>query len=275
MARKKPLDIIASGTPKQRIKLLVEDVAVKKFSGKPILSNKESDMLLNSFNTNEELELFEKWEHLDKVITNSLTNLQGLKFNVLMNFSNLRGYILVWHTIEESELLANSILHQIKKSERIKITDTIIHRNSITFSEVEVDSEGYLDLNIDFPNKAKQGDLANQKYSLRFLINNVKNKTEKSVIQFISWRQALVDYMKKEGFNIKTYNELIKDITDEVHRPIIGWDKYLSSSPSFLNDEKSTRIDAVKKFYSITPDLNNLKVDEDIYTAYTKDHLEK
>jgi hypothetical protein len=103
----------------------------------------------------------------------------------------------------------------------------------------------------------------------------VKNKTEKSVIQFISWRQALVDYMKKEGFNIKTYNELIKDITDEVHRPIIGWDKYLSSSPSFLNDEKSTRIDAVKKFYSITPDLNNLKVDEDIYTAYTKDHLEK
>jgi hypothetical protein len=60
MARKKPSDIIASGTPKQRIKLLVEDVAVKKFSGKPILSNKESDMLLNSFNTNEELELFEK-----------------------------------------------------------------------------------------------------------------------------------------------------------------------------------------------------------------------
>ena len=202
-----------------------------------------------------------------------MTNLQGLKFNVLMNFSNLRGYILVWHTMEESELLANSILHHIKEPERKKIIKNIIHRNSIMFSDVEVDSEGYLDLNIDFQENSKTAVLTNQKYSLRFLMNNVKKETERSVIQFISWRQALVDHIKKEGFNIKTYNNIIQDITNEIYRPIIGWDKYLSSSYTFLENAGAQRIDHIKSIYNITPNIKDLKIDKTIYDSYKRDHL--
>lgn len=271
MPRKKTSEIISSGTPKQRIKLLIENIARKRYHRKPILSDIEALELFETFNHDQkEINLRNKWYDIDETVTRSLVNLQGLKYNVLMHYSNLRGYILVWHTMEESELLANSILHKIQEPERKTIVKDLSWRNDIMFSEVEVDPEGYLDFNIDFQPEKGNPD---SKYSLYFLMNNVRKEAEESIIQFISWRQALVDFMKKEKFNIKTYKEILEDITDEVYRPIIGWDKYLSSSMNFMNKDNSERIDKMKSIYSITPDLEKLQVDKDIYNAYLKDHL--
>ena len=107
MARKSTSEIIESGTPKQRIKLFIDDQARKKFDKKRILNDEESLRLFDSFTTAKERDLLEKWRQLDKIVTASLKNLEGLKFNVLMNYSNLRGYILVWNTLEETEILIN------------------------------------------------------------------------------------------------------------------------------------------------------------------------
>ncbi len=273
MPRKKPLEIIASGTPKQRIKLLIEDLALERFNRKPILVPEKKIELFETFKSDEEMELFYKWEYLDKLVDSSIIKLQGLRYNVLTNYSNLRGYILVWHTLEESELLINSILHQIEPDERKKILENTLQRNQILFGEAKADNEGYIGMNIDYDETKNQSSPGSKKYKLRVLMNNVKSEAEDSVIHFISWRQALVDMMKKEGFNIKVYKDLLKEITDDVYRPIIGWNKFLSSYEGFLEEDKKERIDKLKSFYSITPNLDKLKVNKDIYDSYVKNHL--
>jgi hypothetical protein len=56
-------------------------------------------------------------------------------------------------------------------------------------------------------------------------MNNVKKQATASAITYLSWRQALLDYMDKRSFNIKTYKDMIRVISQDVYSPIIGWEK--------------------------------------------------
>lgn len=280
MAKKDIGKILTTGSTKQRLLLLAEDNAKAKYSQERLLTDNELNQLSGSFKKPNEVQLYNKWIRVDRLVTSAIMNLQGLKFEVLMHYSNLRGYILVWETIQEAEVLSNHILHELKdQEERIKISSQASKLSKFLFTNIQTDKEGYLDINIDFEREDYQDmsynpkKVKSKKYSLWYVMNNVKKEAINSAIKFLSWREAILDYMEEEGFSIKTYKEIINNMTEDIHKPIIGWTKYQSEEKLFISDLPHNRADKLKAKYAITPNTKELEVDIEIYNYFKKEFL--
>ena len=208
-------------------------------------------------------------------------NLQGLKYEVLMHYSNLRGYILVWQTMEEAELLANGILNETKDlEERKRIAEVGKKGINLLFMNMETDQEGYLDIQIEFdkdiPKFSKYRNPDREKQiTLWGVMNNVKAQAIKQATEFTSWKQAIKDYMDEEGFDIKTYKEMLEQFAQEVYAPPIQWTKYNSDVKEFIPGLPHKRADKLKEYYSILPKLSEIaEVDEEVYSWFRKNILE-
>lgn len=263
MAKKNIDKVLTSGSPKQRLLLIAEERARGKYFKERLLTEGEFNKLNESFRKPNEVKLWNEFRNLDETITNAIINLQGKMLEVLMNYSNLRGYILVWNTIENAELLVNSVLHEIKnQEERRRIAKAGATDVNILLVKTEPDQEGYIDINID-PKE--------EKISLQYAMNNVKKEVETSVIRYLSWERATLDFMEERGFNVKTYKEQLKKMTAKIYEPIIGWDKYSGEISSTLSHPRLERI--VKK-YAICPNMDDLKVDEEEYNWFKRYFLD-
>ena len=263
MAKKNIDKVLTSGSPKQKLLLIAEERARGKYFKERLLTEGEFNKLNESFRKPNEVKLWNEFRNLDETITNAIVNLQGKMFEVLMNYSNLRGYILVWNTIENAELLVNSVLHEIKnQEERRRIAKAGATDVNILLVKTEPDQEGYIDINID-PKE--------EEISLQYAMNNVKKEVETSVIRYLSWERATLDFMEERGFNVKTYKEQLKKMTAKIYEPIIGWDKYSGEISSLLSHPRLERI--VKK-YASCPNMDDLKVDEGEYNWFKRYFLD-
>lgn len=273
MAKKDISKTLTTGSTKQRLLLIAEDVARVKYFQDKILTEHEFNQLSESFKKPNEIKLWNEWRRIDETVANAINNLQGLKFEVLMHYSNLRGYILVWNSIENTELLVNSVLHEIKDTkERKRIAESGAKGIDLLFSKTEPDQEGYIEIKIDFEKDSYTDENGNKnkprkirEYSLLEVMNNVKKEVENSVIKYLSWETALLDYMDDKGFNIKAYKEAIKQMTTQVYSPIIGWAKYSGELNTGLPHR---RIDEIIKKYAICPNVVEFKINEAIYSWF-------
>ncbi|MFV0180293.1 hypothetical protein OBK28_12070 [Empedobacter falsenii] len=263
---------VQNGSALERIILFSENSARETLGLKPILSEKEVSDLANTFVSEEDIMLWNKFKNIDSIVVNAITNIQGLLFEVKMHQSNLRAYILVWNTIENAELLSNSILHQIKsEKKRIKISNEATKGIDLLFSNTRIDKEGYLDLKIEFP-ESDESDLL-KKYSLKFLMENVKSETESTIIKFLSWDLALRDYMKKQSFKVKTYENKLNEMKSQVLSPIVGWGKYEGDLYLDSEDISFQRIKDILKQYSISPDISKVDIDNNQYNWFKRNIL--
>lgn len=275
MSKKDISKILTSGTPKQRLQIAMEHIARIKFGREGLITDHEANQLSNSFKTPTEIKLWNRSLKFDRAMSNGLMNLQGLKYETLMHISNLRGYILVWNTLEEAETLTNHILHEIKnKEERIKIASNSSNISKFLFTEIETDKEGYLNINIDFEKEDyKDKETKTNRFSLWHVMNNVRTQVITSAIRYISWSKAIEDFMEEEGFNIKMYKEIIKNMDEDIYKPVIGWTKYREDEESFIPDIKSKRVDKLKSSYNIAPNLIALEVDINEYNSFMNNFL--
>lgn len=266
MAKKDIGKILTTGSPKQRMLLIAEDIARGKYFQEKLLTDSEFNQLSNSFKKPNEIKLWNEFKKLDDIVANAIVNLQGLKFEVLMNYSNLRGYILVWNSIENTELLVNSVLHEIKyPKERKRIAEDGAKGIDLLFSKTEPDQEGYIEIKVDFEKDSYK------EYSLWYVMNNVKKEVETSVIKYLSWESATLDFMEERGFNVKTYKEQIKQMTTQVYSPIIGWAKYSGELNTGL---PHPRLEEIIKKYAICPNIGEIKVDEAQYNWFRRHFLD-
>lgn len=273
MAKKDISKILTTGSLKQRILLVAEQRARFTYGKEPILTDHEFNQISDSFKKSNEIKLWNEWNKHAVKITGALSNLQGLMFEVQVNYSNLRGYILVWNSLENAELLVNSVLHQIKDpEERKKIAESGTKGVDLLFSKTATDQEGYIDIEIDFEKQTYKGKEpeVTKEYSLLYVMNNVKEEATASAIRFLSWRQAILDYMEENNFNIKTYKDILQGFTDRVYTPIIGWAKYSGEINTGL---PHPQVEKLLKKYAITPKIEELKVNEEEYNRFKNDFL--
>jgi len=266
MSKKDISKILTTGTPKQRLLLIAEDIARAKYSQDKILTDHEFNTISDSFKTPKEIALWNKWKRIDASVSNAIMNLQGLKGDVLMHISDLRGYILVLHTIENAEVLVNSVLHEVKDiKERKRISEKGSKGVDLLFSKTTIDPEGYVDIKTD----------PEAKHSLLKIMNNVREKVIKTATQYLSWSKAVEDFMDEEGFNVKTYKDMIKAIDSQVYQAGSPWGKYREDSKTFIDDLPHLRADKIKAKakYNISPNILPIEVDENIYNYFTKEFL--
>lgn len=262
MAKKDIGKILTSGSPKQRINLIMEDIARGKYLQEKLLTDSEFNQLSNSFKKPNEIKLWNEYNRLDGITSNALINLQGLKFDVLMRYSNLRGYILQWNAVENAEILVNSVLHEIKDiKERKRIAKEGAKGIDLLFTKTEPDQEGYIELKINFE----------ENYSLWFVMNNVKKEVETSVIKYLSWEKAILDFMEDNSFNVKTYKAQIKRMSIEIYSPIIHWSKYLIQIAPEISNK---RLEETQKKYAICPNVETLEIDTAEYNWYRTHFLD-
>jgi hypothetical protein len=282
MAKKDISKLLTTGSPKQKLLLLAENSGGLNFGKPAILTDHEINQISDSFKKPNEIKLWNSWLKVEKKVGVALMGLQGLLFEVKMNYSNLRGYILVWNSIENGELLVNSVLHEIKDPiERKRIANSGGKGVDLLFSKTTTDEEGYVDIKIDFDEDSyedengkligfKEKPRKTKEYSLLNIMNNVKNEANTSIIKFLSWRQAILDYMDETGFNVKTYKEIIEGFTKEVYSPVIGWGKY---EGEIRTGSPHPQVEKLIKKYAVTPKIEELEVDEEIYNTFKKDFL--
>ena len=89
MAKKDIGKILLTGSPKQRILLIVEDIARGKHFQKKLLTDTEFTQLSNSFIKPNEIKLYNEFRKLDETVTSAIINLQGKLFEELMNYLSL------------------------------------------------------------------------------------------------------------------------------------------------------------------------------------------
>jgi hypothetical protein len=287
MSKKDISKILTKGTAKQRLILIAEDVARGRYSKDKILTDHEYNTISDSFKTPAEIKLWNKWKRIDEKVANCIMNLQGLKGEVVTSLSDLRGYILVLHTIENAEVLVNSVLHEVKDPiERKRISEKGAKGVNFLFNQTTIDPEGYVDIKIDFEGDSytdENGKLIaditkprkTKEHTLLTVANNVRETVIKTATQYLSWSKAIEDFMDEEGFNVKTYKEIIRAIDSQVLQSVIGWAKYLETHNNFITGLPHLRADKIKAKakYNIAPNLYNIKVDEDIYNYFTKEFL--
>lgn len=277
MAKKNISKILTTGSVKQRLLLVAEQRARATYGKELILTENEYNQLSDSFKKSNEIKLWNVWSNNGTKIVGAIANLQGLLFEAKMNYSNLRGYILVWNSIENAELLVNSVLHEIKDPlERKRIAEAGTKGVDMLFSKTYPDKEGYIDIKVDFEKETYKGKKQNKepdvtkKYSLLYVMNNVKEEATASAIKFLSWRQAILDYMDETGFNVKTYKEILEGFTEQIYNPIIGWAKYSGEINTGL---AHPQVEKLLKKYAITPKIGELEVDEEEYNRFKIDFL--
>jgi len=283
MAKKDIGKILTTGSAKLRAILYWEDIARGKCFQEKLLTDSDRIQLYDSFKKPNEIKLWNEFRKLDDTVTNAIVNLQGVLFEVKMNYSNLRGYILVWNSIENAELLVNSVLHEIKDpKERKRIAEDGAKGIDLLFSRTEPDQEGYIEIKVDFescsyldengkPIGYKDKPRKTKEYSLWYVMNNVKKEVETSVIKYLSWERATLDFMEERGFNVKTYKEQIKQMTTQVYSPIIGWAKYSGELNTGL---PHPRLEEIIKKYAICPNIGEIKVDEAQYNWFRRYFLD-
>jgi len=275
--------ILTTGSAKQRAILYWENIARGKYFQEKLLTESDRIQLLDSFKKPNEIKLWNEFRKLDDTVTNAIVNLQGVLFEVKMNYSNLRGYILVWNYIENAELLVNSVLHEIKDpKERKRIAEDGAKGIGLLFSKTEPDQEGYIEIKVDFESDSyldengkpigyKDKPRKTKEYSLWFVMNNVKKEVETSVIKYLSWERATLDFMEERDFNVKTYKQRIKQMTTQVYSPIIGLAKYSGELNTGL---PHPRLEEIIKKYAICPNIGEIKVDEAQYNWFRRYFLD-
>lgn len=280
MAKKDISKILNSGSPMKKALIIAEHVAREKYGFEGILTDKEFNNISDSFNKPNEIKIWNKVKRAEATVSNAILNLQGIKFEVLVHYSNLRGYILVWNSIENTEELVNTILSEVKDpKERKRIAEIGSKRIHLLFSQNSVDEEGFLEIKVDFEKDSytdengkriglKEKPRKSKEQSLWYAMNNVKKEAVDNAIKFISFKEAILDYMEEEGFNVKTFKEIIDSMTEDIYRPIIGWDKYREDSTEFFRGSPKPELDKIKDQYNIAPNIYNLEVDTQIYNWF-------
>ena len=262
MTKKNIAKTISTGSTKQRALLLAEDVARSKFNLDGLLTPQEFSQISKSFKTDREVRFYNQCVKADDSVLNAIVNLQGLSYEAKMHKANLRGYILLWGAIEEAEQMVNTALHQTKDiKERKRIAEKTTKGINFIWSKDSVDSEGYIELNVDSDKSSKS--------TLLQGINSIKAQAITSSNRFLGCAEATLDFMEANSFHVKTYREKIEGLIMEVKSPILpekGFVKY-QEPETFINSKRL--IDLYTK--GILP--SELKPDPQSYEYFTEEFL--
>ena len=313
MAKKDIGKILTTGSAKQRLLLIVEETARGKYFLDRILTDSEFNQLSDSFRKPNEIKLWNEFRKVDESVTNGIVNLQGLLYEVKMHYSNLRGYILTWNAIENSEVLVNSVLHEIKDvKERRRIAKEGAKGVNLLFSKVLPDEEGYVEIDIDFEKeyaiwideetgeeieltgKEKQPLSKTLKDEANSKIASTENKTltKRKSKEYTLWgvmnsvrketERAVIKYLSWEGaildyMDEKGFNvKTYKDKIKELSSQI--YSPIIGWGKYYGKDWTGSthlRLPELLKKYSICPNIEELKIDEAQYSWYKKHFLER
>lgn len=265
--------VVANGSLKTRLLLLFEDIAKFQFDQERILTASDFQRLFETISKPREVKLYDTFRKIDSNIIEAIVNLRGLMFEVKMHYSDLRGYLLLVDSLEKTEAMVNIVLGEIKDVNKQKSIIRGLKGASLLLSNIDVNEEGFMDIQIDFEKSNYSSDipLKLRQYTLLEAMENVKKLVIDRAVRFLSWEKAILDYMEETDFNIKTYKDHIQKLSADIKRPVIGWDPSKEPREKTLNPKADKRI--IKN--TMFPNISDLKINKEDYDWFKNKFLNK
>lgn len=265
--------ILISGTPVQKMLLLSEDNARGKYRRDRLLTDSQVIKLTKSFKTKADIQVYNKFVKADQDIMTGLWNLREIYQILQVHYENMRGIILVWYCTEEAEILANSILLQVKDvEERKRIAQIADNKTYLLYSCTSIDEEGFIKFQVDYQAPEQEEDLGEDEVadtSLIARLSQSRDQANRAVITYMSYKKAILDYMSEGGYDIQTYYDQIKGLDSAIRELPVGWYKYIGKVEEGY--QKNSRLERLIKKYDFSINLKGFSRQE--YNFYRREIL--
>jgi hypothetical protein len=262
-------ELIATGSARKKVLFLMEHLGAVKYLGERRLTGEQFQALLESI-TEKEVKIYNKYRLIEEKVTR-VTEFLSRDVLSLMGYTiMLRGYLNLIESYLSTEKIVNLILNQVPSNERRRdvLKRALKHwpeddpDNTFYYLANAIpDKNGFLKIDLDSSLRRK-GIPAGR--HLSNVIYNTRIQTREIAIKNISYGQAILDYMKEEGFNVKTYKNRVKDLLSQVHESTDLWQiDFIKNTP-----EEREGINPLEAGYTAIKIEDPLEVDPKEYERY-------
>ena len=249
---------LAKGTAKQRVILLANHIAEVNLEGKGLLSSAEVNSLTDSFKTDQEITVYNRYRGIYDEVRNYLGTLAQLRFTYACAIEKLEKLISLRRSNYDVEDLVNNLLDlmpdkktKAKALKRIKAFDNIALMRSI-----RVDKDGYVDLTEE----------------PRLLDNAIDETRKEALLEQVRLKTGIIllkDYLSETRLKVKVFTAYVKEIEN--------WAKSKKGLTNLLVDKAVKNNLALKEFAkkdaSEKPYVE-VEVDRKLYDKWRKDFFE-
>lgn len=253
MIKKDISRVLTQGTAKQRVMIIAEDIAQYRLTRKGFLTDAETRALADSFKTNSEIKLYNRFIDFDKRVTHVLSYLRQLRLAHEVSIGHLTGYCLLWSEYQREEEMFNQLLTLIKDKATRKEALKLILKGSGSqpiLAEVVAGEDGLITI--------ETKDRATRKHSLEELIGVYKERALEQLKDAKALATAILEYMDEEGFNVKTYRDTVIETLEALSTDRAIMPKYSRKLTRLQFEkkegEKADRLETVLSKYWIFPD---------------------
>lgn len=248
--------IIDKGTPKERANLYFSNRAELNNNKPGFLTEEEANRLEESFKTQKEIALFDKYLTMGRAVRDALIFLNQILLAYNMKITSIRGKEELWGALSETAKNINKALSEVKDKEtRAKITKTIINTPVNCSFIFDKDKDGYIVLKSTKP-KDLESPITDSPLVRETI--SMSSSAYKFLILGKSIVKALQDYIRENRFTIKEYKNQLKEIETDLKR-----DKSLTGLAKLRTPDEQY----------IYPNYNDLKVDDEAVKKYRETYF--
>jgi hypothetical protein len=265
MAKKDLSKVLKKGSIKQRLKLL-DEYRSSSIYGREALTVKEATELIDSFQTPEEIRLYDLHLRAHNYYRHLIAHIEIAYMSYREAIAIIAGFSLVWHTYEMNEEIINSIIREVDNKQMTKLVSEKFSRSQFFYADVAEDEEGFLRFYTDNREQKKRGIKRGDDYSMEGILRIWKAKAEQYALELNMFCNLLLDYSETIDYKptvfidkLKHFLEFIK--TDHALLP--------KNSEKQMQENEMANMDLFKKYF-VYPNPDNLEIDEEEYGKYLK-----
>ena len=262
MAKKDLSKILKTGSVKQRLKLMDECRADTSLGIDPPLTDKEIDELSDSFQSAEEIRLYNRHLRTYRAFREFISGAEVSYGYYKEAIAYITGFTLLWDTYERSEELINSVIAQVKdKKTKSLIRKQFADRHHFLYADIEADKEGFLRFFTDNNSERKKARKSQEDYSIEGILRLWKVKAEQSARHTKTFAKVLLDYMEETGYKPKAFYDRLTDILEGVSEDKALFPKF---SKQRATENQYSNLDILAKYF-VYPDPENTAIQEEDY----------
>lgn len=257
-------EILKEGTPKQKAVLICRDYTDRNTRKEtPLLTKEEAEALRNSLNTDEEKKEFNKWIAIYNTYRRMAPTLGLAYAEYKANANALLVSVRQWEEYTRQENHLNYIIDELKdrkEANGLKIVYEMLEYMSLPFADMELDRDGYVEVNIGTPEKP-EGTLYGQMLEGR-----------KKVIMHLSLLKAMVVAIDEWTKKMKSKAIMPPILEDAIGQAKI--DYAVTIAPAYsehelnIRIERGERISPYERMRAIYPDYDKVEYTEEEYTLF-------
>lgn len=264
--------ILATGTPKQKLKLIAEDDALAERGFKEVLTEKEYNTIIQSFKTPQDRALLNKLRDNQKTLLHAVQNMDALFFASKFHLAELAGYCVLWDAIQKTEIKVNLALDGIEDvKKRKKIAEEVKKAETLILTKEVVDKEGYIELRVgEIGDRYISGE-PDQSFNLMAYMTVIRGRALREINNFLAYTKVLKDWMRKEDLRPSTHADHIKDRERTLRNENPITPKYIMRPrENGQGPDEVKRRDKLLEKYRVFPDIKTMKPDPDLIQLMKK-----